>query len=427
MLKAALAFVRQRPLAVATAAVLTGLFIQTVTKRSGDWIPVYVEAARRLLAGEDIYQGIGYAYPPFMAMIATPFVFLPPLAIRVTFFAMCALCAVVMVRTAWRIAAGPPIDDPQPWGRQEWAVLLFGLLCGGPYILNTFNVQQSDLLIGALLIGGCLQLLNGRQVSGGALVGLAAACKLTPLLFCPYLFMRRQWIAGTVVGVVALAVNLLPNLISTPPQGGLWLTHWIAGSVVQGGEQTLGAVSGRMSALTNLSLSGTTHRVINTGLAFRDGRLNMVDQPTVETRNVIGIFLGLVAGLGVVSFAALLIATRRVAPLGLPPPTAVEYAMVMCLMLLLSPMSSSAHFNILVLAGFCLARLTLITRDRMLWVTTVLAGLLFALTNKELVRETIYTVLVWGGSTTVGTLLLWWACVWALMRCYPKAEARSQK
>ena len=285
MLKTTLAFVRQRPLAVATTAVLTGLFIQAVTKRSGDWIPVYVEAARRLLAGEDIYQGIGYAYPPFMAMIVTPFVFLPPLAIRVTFFAMCALCAVMMVRAAWRIAAGPPIDDPQPWRRQEWAIFLFGLLCGGPYILNTFNVQQSDLLIGALLIGGCHQLLQGQQVSGGALVGLAAACKLTPLLFCPYLFFRRQWMAGTVVGAVALAVNLLPNLVSTPPQGGLWLTHWISGSVVQGSDQTLGAVSGRMGVLTNLSLSGTTHRVINTDLAFRGGRLDMVERPTVSLRH----------------------------------------------------------------------------------------------------------------------------------------------
>ena len=427
MLKTTLAFVRQRPLAVATTAILIGLFIQAVTKRSGDWIPVYVEAARRLLAGEDIYQGIGYAYPPFMAMIVTPFVFLPPLAIRVTFFAMCALCAVMMVRAAWRIAAGPPIDDPQPWRWQEWAIFLFGLLCGGPYILNTFNVQQSDLLIGALLIGGCHQLLHGRQVSGGALVGLAAACKLTPLLFCPYLFFRRQWLAGTVVGVVALAVNLLPNLVSAPPQGGLWLTHWISGSVVQGSGQTLGAVSGRMGVLTNLSLSGTTHRVINTELAFRDGRLDMVERPTVSLRTVVGIFLGLAAVLAVVSFAALLIASRPVTPPGLPPPTAVEYAIIVCLMLLWSPMSSSAHFNILVLPGFCLARLALATRDRMLWGAAALAGLLFALTNKELVRETIYTVLVWGGSTTIGTVLLWWGCVFALMRCYPKAKAASQK
>jgi hypothetical protein len=117
-----------------------------------------------------------------------------------------------------------------------------------------------------------------------------------------------------------------------------------------------------------------------------------------------------------------LIASRPITPPGLPPSTAVEYAVVVCLMLLLSPMSSSAHFNILVLPGFCLARLALVTRDRMLWGAAALAGLLFALTNKDLVRETIYTVLVWGGSTTIGTLLLWWGCVFALMRCYPKGD-----
>lgn len=425
-LKVAREFAKQRPLAVGTVAVLIGLFVQAVTKRSGDWIPVYVEAARRLITGEDIYQGLGYAYPPFMAMLAIPFTLLPPIGIRIAFFALNALCAVAMVRAAWRIAVGTPIDDPQPWRREQWAILLFGLLCGGPYILNTFNVQQTDLLIGALLIGGCLQLLNGRQGSGGALIGLAAACKVTPLLFVPYLFFRRQWIAGFLVGAVALAVNLIPNLVSTPPQGGLWLTHWITGSVVQGSEQTLGAVSGRMGHLTNLSLSGTTHRVINTGLEFRAGRLDMVARPAVGARTVVAIFLATVAALLAVSLIALLLAPRFAAPPGLPPPTAVEYGMVVCLMLLLSPMSSSAHFNILVLPGFCLARLALATRDRMLWGAMALAGVMFALTNKELVRETIYTVLVWAGSTTIGTLLLWWACVWALMRCYPKADpARS--
>jgi Glycosyltransferase family 87 len=422
VLKRALEFAKRRPLAVGTAAVLIGLFIQAVTKRSGDWIPVYVAAAQRLIVGEDIYQGLGYAYPPFMAMLAIPFTLLPPLGIRATFFALNALCAVVMVRAAWRIAVGAPIDDPQPWRREQWAILLFGLLCGGPYILNTFNVQQTDLLIGVLLIGGCLQLLNGRQGSGGALIGLAAACKVTPLLFVPYLFFRRQWIAGLSVGAVALAVNVLPNLVSTPPQGGLWLTHWIAGSVVQGSEQTLGAVSGRMGALTNLSLSGTTHRVINTGLEFRGGRLEMVERPAAGMHTVVAIFLVSAAALLAVSLMGLLLASRFALPPGLPPPTAVEYGLVVCLMLLLSPMSSSAHFNILVLPGFCLARLALTTRDRMLWGALAIAGLLFALTNKELVRETIYTVLVWAGSTTVGTLLLWWACVWALMRCYPKSD-----
>jgi hypothetical protein len=426
-LKAALEFAKGRPLAVATAAVLIGLFIQAVTKRSGDWIPVYVGAAQKLLAGEGIYQGIGYAYPPFMAMLAIPFTPLPPLGIRVMFFVLSALCAVMMVRAAWRIAVGTPIDDPQPWQREQWAILAFGLLCGGPYVLNTFNVQQSDLLIGALLIGGCLQLLNGRQGWGGALIGLAAACKLTPLLFCPYLIFRRQWVAAILVGVVALAVNLLPNLISAPPQqGGLWLTRWIVGSVVQGAEQTLGAVSGRMSALTNLSLSGTTHRVINTTLERRDGRLEMVERPIVSMRTVVAIFLISVAVLLAVSLVGLLLAPRAAAPPGWPPPPAVEYGLIVCLMLLLSPMSSSAHFNILVLPGFCLARVALASRDRMLWIAMTVAGLLFALTNKELVRETLYTILVWAGTTTIATVLLWWACVWALMRCYPKADpARS--
>jgi hypothetical protein len=173
----------------------------------------------------------------------------------------------------------------------------------------------------------------------------------------------------------------------------------------------------------------------------------MIERPAISMRTVVAIFLASVAVLLAVSFVALLLAPRAAAPPGWPPPTAVEYGMIVCLMLLMSPMSSSAHFNILVLPGFCLARVALAhvpekwtpvfrkgyaptqeapARDRMLWIALALAGLLFALTNKELVRDTLYTVLVWAGTTTIGTVLLWWACVWALMRCYPKADpARS--
>ena len=108
---------------------MTGLFIQAVTKRSATGFLCTSRRRAGCWPARTSITGIGYAYPPFMAMIVTPFVFLPPLAIRVTFFAMCALCAVMMVRAAWRIAAGPPIDDPQPWRRQEWAVLACSASC----------------------------------------------------------------------------------------------------------------------------------------------------------------------------------------------------------------------------------------------------------------------------------------------------------
>ena len=140
----------------------------------------------------------------------------------------------------------------------------------------------------------------------------------------------------------------------------------------------------------------------------------MVERPAVSARSVLAIVAPIAVVILALSFAAMLWPPRAGPAGGLPQPAAIEYAMVMCLMLLLSPMSSSTHFNILVLPGFCIARLALATRDRMLWAALSIAGLLFALTNKDLVREPAYAVLVWAGSTTIGTLLLWWACVWAL-------------
>src|SRR5689334_2482207 len=63
-------------------AALAGLFAFLAaplwTRPTGDWEQVYLPAAERLRTGGDVLAGNGsYVYPPFGALFAVPFTFLP--------------------------------------------------------------------------------------------------------------------------------------------------------------------------------------------------------------------------------------------------------------------------------------------------------------------------------------------------------------
>src|SRR5690349_21600960 len=60
---------------------------QTLLRRDSEWQQVYVAAGKQWLAGYDIYKaGVGYAYPPFMAIVAAPFAAVPEWLSRLTWF-----------------------------------------------------------------------------------------------------------------------------------------------------------------------------------------------------------------------------------------------------------------------------------------------------------------------------------------------------
>jgi hypothetical protein len=89
----------------------------------------------------------------------------------------------------------------------------------------------------------------------------------------------------------------------------------------------------------------------------------------------------------------------------------LEYCVVLLLMLLLSPMSSKAHFGILILPGFCLARAAFSDKRRWLYPILIGAVLLALASNKSPLGERLYTLSLWLGCVTWETLLLLVGCL----------------
>jgi Glycosyltransferase family 87 len=411
-----------RPYTFAALAFFAILVIPTCLRKQADFIQVYIPAAQRLARGEDLYQQ-AYLYPPFHAWVLLPFTGLAPLQARLIWFALNALAALVLIGGAWKIAGGGPLEgSPRPAGREHW-IFGLGLLCGLAYLLDGFTNQLSDLIIAALVIGGCRALSARRDTAAGSLFGLAAALKCTPLLWAGYLICRRRWLAALLVPVVAIGANLICDLTHPPPVPPSRFTDWAQRFLLPMANHDRDFAEWGCGCNSNHSLGGVAIRLLAWDYAWQDGDMTVFP----SSRRLDPLLLKAVT-LGSMLLCVLLalicswkwsnrptLSPQRPDIAGVPP-EALEFSLVLILMLLLSPQSSKPHFCTLVLPGYCLARIAFVQHSRLLFgllATAVACGLA---SNKDLVGAHIYDWGLWHGLVTGNALLLYAGCCWTLLR-----------
>jgi hypothetical protein len=376
-----------------------------------------VRGAERIAAGQPLYrpQNEVYLYPPFMATAALPFTHLPAGPGRAVWVALNLACLVFLVAGAWRLAGGGALAGAP---RGEHLAAWLGAACGLGYAQNCFAHQQMDVVIGALLVGGCLLLLRERFLAGATCLGLAAACKCSPLLFLPSLLYRRRPAAAVWLVAVAVGVNLLPEALYPSPSGrprlAEYWTFFLRPLTEPGHEVgTWGS-----EIVYNQSLAGACQRWLATTWDWGAAGLAVRARPPLLGPAMRGLTYGaallLLAG-ATAAAGRPFRAARRAAP-GEVPPQALECGMVLALALLLSPMSSKAHFGVLLVPGFCLARAALGSPGRLARLTVGAAAALALLSNKGPLGTRLATLALWYGTTTLATLLLLAGCAALLWR-----------
>jgi alpha-1,2-mannosyltransferase len=147
------------------------------------------------LAGLNLH----FTYPPFAALLFWPFAQISVRLGQLAWLVINLLALVAM--TAVSIRAVRP-DWPR---RRIWGVALialFPVLRLSPDIL-TLDYGQVNFVIAVLVLvdlTGVVR-LGSRTLPRGVLVGIAAAVKLTPLIFIPFLVLTRQFrAAATALG-----------------------------------------------------------------------------------------------------------------------------------------------------------------------------------------------------------------------------------
>jgi hypothetical protein len=295
-------------------------------------------------------------------------------------------------------------------------------LCCAPFILNALAHQQVDIIIAFLAVAGCLQLARGENTVGAVLIGLAAACKGPPLLFAPYLFFRRKWLAAGLIAIVAVGVNILPDLFFSPPCGRARLLVWAERFAVPTFYGQLGAWIGSNGVgISNQALAGTLQRIFTTTLQSTPSGgvmvtgFRQVPEALVKMAGY-GLMLALLAISIVSALRGQALPRVRTGAARLPSQTALEMSAVSVLMLLMSPMSDLTHFGPLILPSFCLARVAIVGGDRMSAAILAIAAAGALLVNKDLIGEANYDAVLWAGVATWSTLALWVGCAAALAK-----------
>ena len=172
-------------------------------------------------AGRSLYHGgspfteyytasqLPFTYTPFALLVLSPLSLGPLGLVESLWWAVSAACLVgagqLMLRSAFALSA-----------RRAWAVA--GLLGGVATLAlepvrSNFDYGQINVILMVMVVAD-LTRVRGR--ARGVLVGLAAAIKLTPLLYLAYFAVARQWRAlltgiATFAAATALCWALLPG------------------------------------------------------------------------------------------------------------------------------------------------------------------------------------------------------------------------
>ncbi len=138
-----------------------------------------------------------FLYPPFAAVLFMPLSLLPEVPARAVWYgANLGLLGWSLLRLAAALELRP---RSRPW--LWWLVLGLSF---GPVALTLF-LAQINLLVLVLCVEGFVRLVQRRDASAGAALGLAAGLKLFPVLLLAYCAWRRRWRAA---GAGALTVLL---------------------------------------------------------------------------------------------------------------------------------------------------------------------------------------------------------------------------
>lgn len=203
------------------AALAGGVAVVCVVVPRDPWhnffdLRVYHGAVDWWTSGRPLYDfryhgsAYGFTYPPFAAVVMAPMAVFPLPAVLAGHTLLNGAVLVGLAR--WLVV--PPARR-HGWPLPVTWIAAVPLLFLLEPVRETIGYGQVNLLLLALVLADCAALGRGSRWAGVG-IGLAAAMKVTPALFVPYLLLtgRRRAAgvaAGTAVGATLLAGAVAPG------------------------------------------------------------------------------------------------------------------------------------------------------------------------------------------------------------------------
>lgn len=305
---------------------------------------LWYDTGRHVLAGDEIFflrsGKYDFMYPPTCALFLAGASSLGQAGLILLLVAINSAAWFCSVRLAAILASG------QSHIKNAWLYLIPSLLLI-VYIWSSYHLGQPHLVLLALMLGAFVGLRTKPEISAGALIAVAAAIKAFPGIAIIYLVYRRYWKAAASL-TVTLAFLLL--ILPAPFRGfeRAWrdLEKWSVGMLKY---DATGVAQRPMRSYSwkNQSLVGVGNRLlrhIDSDAAPGPHTPIYVNFADLKFATVNAIVIGVALALGILFVAAMPHRAMRTAE-----SDAMEFALLVLMILMTSPLSFGYFFSWLML------------------------------------------------------------------------------
>jgi alpha-1,2-mannosyltransferase len=249
-------------LAVPIAFILTGIIVYLLHTKMGVDSAVYRSGGVAILTGEPLYEGmklgaepvwaeLPFTYPPTAALMFVPLTFLPTVVAWGVLTAISVLAMSVVIRIILEKVPNRP-----SWLVPTKATVWFSILMLGiEPVWRTLFLGQINIILMLLIVVDVLVISAARgRVGkwGGVLIGVAAAVKLTPLIFVAHLLLTGQRTSAVRAIATFLGLQALMFAISARDAWHYWTITVVGdpmriGPVYWDGNQSLNGLINRIT------------------------------------------------------------------------------------------------------------------------------------------------------------------------------------
>ncbi|GIF02829.1 glycosyltransferase 87 family protein [Actinoplanes siamensis] len=218
---------------------------------------VYIGSVQSLLHGHSLYDytaanGDPFTYPPFAGILLLPTALLPEPAVRVIWSAAVITAILLLAQVVVRAVRqqNPAVELPLP------AVLVLMLLSSPGS--SDIRFGQISVFLVLIVLVDCMGMLPTRLAGTG--VGIAAAVKLTPLVFLPYLWISGRRRAAYMCLAAFTIATLLALVILPSDSRRFWLIE--LENTRRIGDLSLGGNQSINGTLLRLGLDGQARTIM---------------------------------------------------------------------------------------------------------------------------------------------------------------------
>ncbi|HVN01793.1 MAG TPA: glycosyltransferase family 87 protein [Caulobacteraceae bacterium] len=302
--------------------------------------PLWYGVGRQVLTGGGLYSrtdaGVfAFLYPPFAAVMLAPFSLFGR--------AFSIVCIDLVNIASWWLAARFSLQLAGGPAERPWWVVALPSAIALPFIWDMYDLGQPNLMLLAIVLGGLVMLQGRRELGAGALFAAAAALKAFPVAVFPYLVWRRRWRAALSMAVMtATFLLLVPAPIRGFERNLAEVKTWAGGMLFSASEKGYGQRPEQNWGWKNNSLIAVVHRYLRPINAEAEKPqekplyVNLFDLSYDQANIVLAVVAGLI-GLG---FVAALPPERRRTPAS----DSAEYALLIALMTITSPLARAYYF-----------------------------------------------------------------------------------